>query len=314
MKVGLIGLGPWGRNYINTIEKINGIELNWICSPNRNLEEFSKKYRVTKNYNDILKDKQTDSVIISTPPTTHYSLIKKALLAEKDVLVEKPITLSSKEALELHHLSMEKLKVLMVGHQFLYHPAVKELKRIILNGDLGELRYFYSNRSNPEPSRSDISVLWDFAPHDISLINYLTGNLPIRVMAEGKKILKSRIENLVDISLTYPGNISSFIHLSWAASKKIRKILVVGSKKIIIFDDLFEEKLKIYELEQKEERYYTPVLDKRTPLELQCLDFLYCTTNRKKPLSDGYEGYINIKILEIIEESIKKKKEVRIDF
>ena len=312
MKVGLIGIGLWGMNYIKTLKNIRDIKLNWISSPNRRIKDVLPGCKFTHDYNDILEDDKIDSIIISTPPRTHYELAKKALSSGKDVLVEKPMTLSSKEALELHNLSLEKSRILMVGHVYLYNPSTNELKKMIESNDLGDLLYFHSNRSSPKPSRLDVSVMWDLAPHDISLINYLAEETPISVSAKGRCFLDSEFENVVNISLDY-GNIGGFIHSSWIEPEKTRKTIIVGTKKRVVFDDTSTEKLKIYSADN-EKSFYSPFVDKRSPLEFQCLHFLDCFRNRKRPLSDGHNGYVNVKILEYAQESLDTGKEVKIDY
>ena len=313
MKTGLVGIGPWGQNYLKTIKKIPNIELKWVYSPNRkNEKNLPKSCKLVNDYNLLLEDNQLDSIIISTPPSTHYELTKKALLAGKDVLVEKPMTLFSNEALELKELSEVKSKVLMVGHIYLYNSVVLELKKMIDKGELKKIVGFYSNLSNSNPSRQDINVMWDFAPHSISLMNFLIGKNPISVKAHAER-LGLKVENIVNFTLTYPNNIKGLIRNSWIESKKEREMIIFGTKKKIIFDDLSKDKLKIYNLLTNKEKILS-IYDKRSPLELQCLHFLECVEKRKKPLTDGYEGYINVRILEEAQKSLKISQEVKIDY
>ena len=313
MKTGLVGIGPWGQNYLKTIKKIPNIELKWVCSPNRkNEKNLPKSCKLVNDYNLLLEDNQLDSIIISTPPSTHYELTKKALLAGKDVLVEKPMTLFSNEALELKELSEVKSKVLMVGHIYLYNSVVLELKKMIDKGELKKIVGFYSNLSNSNPSRQDINVMWDFAPHSISLMNFLIGKNPISVKAHAER-LGLKVENIVNFTLTYSNNIKGLIRNSWIESKKEREMIIFGTKKKIIFDDLSKDKLKIYNLLTNKEKILS-IYDKRSPLELQCLHFLECVEKRKRPLTDGYEGYINIRILEETQKSLETSKEIKINY
>jgi len=313
MKTGLVGIGPWGQNYLKTIKKIPNIELKWVYSPNRkNEKNLPKSCKLVNDYNILLKDNQLDSIIISTPPSTHYELTKKALLAGKDVLVEKPMTLFSNEALELKELSEVKSKVLMVGHIYLYNSVVLELKKMIDKGELKKIVGFYSNLSNSNPSRQDINVMWDFAPHSISLMNFLIGKNPISVKAHAER-LGLKVENIVNFTLTYSNNIKGLIRNSWIESKKEREMIIFGTKKKIIFDDLSKDKLKIYNLLTNKEKILS-IYDKRSPLELQCLHFLECVEKRKRPLTDGYEGYINVRILEEAQKSLELSKEIKINY
>ena len=313
MKTGLVGIGHWGQNYLKTIKKIPNIDLKWVYSPHRkNEKNLPKSCKLVNDYNILLKDNQLDSIIISTPPSTHYELTKKALLAGKDVLVEKPMTLVSNEALELGKISEIESRVLMVGHIYLYNAAVLELKKMIDKEKIKDILGFYFNISNSKPSREDISGMCDFAPHPISLINVLIGKKPISVNAHAEK-LGLKVENIVNLTLTYPNNIKGLIHNSWIESKKEREMIIFGTKKKIIFDDLSKDKLKIYNHLTNKEKIL-PIYDKRSPLELQCLHFLECVKKRKKPLTDGYEGYINVRILEEPQKSLKISQEVKIDY
>ena len=313
MKTGLVGIGHWGQNYLKTIKKIPNIDLKWVYSPHRkNEKNLPLHCKLVNDYNLLLKDNKLDSIIISTPPSTHYELTKKALLAGKDVLVEKPMTLFSNEALELGKISEVESRVLMVGHIYLYNPVVLELKKMIDKGKIKDIVGFYSNLSDSKPSREDISVLWDFAPHPISLINFLMGKKPVRVNAHAEK-LGLKFENIVNLTLTYPNGIKGLIHNSWIESKKERRMIIFGTKKKIIFDDLSDDKLKIYNIFTNKEKIL-PIYNTKSPLELQCLHFLECVEKRKKPLTDGYEGYINVRILEEAQKSLKISQEVKIDY
>lgn len=313
MKIGLVGLGPWGHNYLQTIKKIPDIELRWIYSLHKkNEENLPKSCILVNDYNILLKDNKLDSIIISTPPSTHYKLAKKALLAGKDVLVEKPMTLFSNEALELKNISEFESRILMVGHIYLYNPAVLELKKMIDKEKLKEGVGFYSNISNLNPSRNDINVLWDFAPHSISLMNFLIGQVPRSVNAHAEK-RESKVENRVNLTLKYSNGVKGLIYNSWIETKKKREMIIFETNKKIIFDDLSDEKLKTYHFSTKREKFF-PIHDKRSPLELQCLHFLECVEKRKKPLTDGYNGYINVKILEETQKSFEIGQEVQINY
>src|SRR3989338_788950 len=273
MKTGLVGIGHWGQNYLKTIKKIPNIDLKWVYSPHRkNEKNLPLHCKLVNDYNLLLKDNKLDSIIISTPPSTHYELTKKALFAGKDVLVEKPMTLFSNEALELKELSEVKSKVLMVGHIYLYNPVVLELKKMIDKGELKKIVGFYSNISNSNPSRQDINVMWDFAPHSISLMNFLIGKNPISVKAHAER-LGLKVENIVNFTLTYSNNIKGLIRNSWIESKKEREMIIFGTKKKIIFDDLSEDKLKIYNLLTNKEKVLRLV--KRLRLIIHNLFFNY---------------------------------------
>lgn len=313
MRLGLVGLGYWGRNYLKTLEKINDAQWGWVCSPNKkNPEDLPKDCRFTNDYDSLLEDYETKGIVVSTPPSTHYELVKSALQAGKDVLVEKPMTLSSEEALELRVLSEKKSQILMVGHLFLYHPAIVELKRRIEGKELGDLLYFYSRRTGGSPIRTDISAMWNLAPHDISIMNYLLGQTPKNVSAEAAPPLRNGIEDAVDLILEYDRGIKGFVHVSWLEPIKRRETTVIGKGKTAIFEDTSKYKLTIFNSVNPKDFYY-PILDDRSPLELQCLHFLDCIASREKPLTDGYEGYQNVRILEYAQQSLETGQRVLIN-
>ena len=314
MKLGLVGIGYWGKNYIKTIKNINNIELSFVCSPHKKFEEeLPENCRFTNNYDDILKDKQTQGIIIATPPKTHYDLARSGLISGKNVLIEKPMTYSSEEAFDLYRLSEEKLNILMVGHLFLYHPAVVQLKREVNNGELGNLVHINSIRTGPGPVRKDINAMWDLAPHDISMSNYFFQDLPTRVIATESRSIKNDLESSIDLILIYPNKNRSFIEVSWSRPMKKRKMNIFGSERLAIFDDMAQDKLIILD-HYNPNCSYSSTLDNRSPLELECRKFVECIEKKEKPISDGYEGYINVRILECGQKSLDNGNEVDINF
>jgi len=309
---GLVGVGSWGVNYIETIKKISEVQLRWVYSPSKNaLPVLLKDCKFTNNYENLLEDNEVKGIIISTPPATHYDLAKAALNANKDVLVEKPMTLYSKEALELHNLSLEKSKILMVGHIYIYHPGVQKLKEIIKQGELEDLFYFHSERCNLEQKRFDVNVLWDLAPHDFSIMNYLFEGSPVSINVQGNTVFNSGVENIMDVLFEYSKNFSGSVHNSWISPKKKREIILVGRNKYALFDDLSKKKLMLYD--QNKHLSYYPPLSKKNPLEIECLHFLDCIMNKKQPLTGGYEGYVNVKLLEAAQQSLISGKKVFIE-
>jgi len=312
IKIGLIGGGYWGEKYLKTLGLMKDVQVNWIYNKHLLPKGSTLNSKFTRDYKKILKDKETTAVIIATPPLTHYQIAKDALNAGKDVLVEKPMTCSSKRSLELHNLSLKNSQILMVGHIFLYHPAIIELKKRIKKQELGDLFYFHSIRTGGKP-RKDIDVMWNLAPHDISTINYLTEKMPSKVSARGKNFLANGVEDVVNMDLTYNSNIKGFIHISQISPEKIRRITLVGSKKSAIFDDCSVKKLKIFE-NQAAQNFICPKLKKVSPLENQCLHFLNCIQTRAQPLTDGREGYENDLILERAQESLKREEDIQINF
>lgn len=311
LQIGLIGIGPWGKNYIKTINSFDDIQLRWICSPHRKIEELPAGCQFTNDYNTLLSDNQISGIIIATPPSTHHELAREALSANKDVLVEKPMTLSSENALELVVLSEKSSQILMVGHIYIYHSATHMIKKMIECGELGELSCFYSDRSDQGPGRTDINVMWDYAPHEISLMNYLSGENPVQVYAKKANSSNNKIENAVELTVTYPNGVKGHIYNSWTGNKKTRKMIIEGSEKTIIFDDVQKE-LKIFS-NKKLDMYAHSFLNDRSPLELECSHFFECMRKREKPLTDAYEGYIITNTLKAAQKSLESEKEIPID-
>ncbi len=314
INIGLIGYGYWGKIYVKTLLNIKTVKLCWVCNKKTDItkQELPARVRFTKNYHDILADDTIDAVIISTPPKTHYAITKAALEAGKDVLVEKPLTDNAKDAKQLLNLAHKNAKILMVGHIFLYNPAIIELKQQIDNHELGDPYYFSSRRTSMGPVYTDVNVLWSLAPHDISIINYLNyGEMPKVITANGACYLNQGVEDVVDLVMEYKNNVKAFVHLSCLEPKRARETLVVAEKKNAIFEDTAENKLIISSSNNPQQKFI-PKLNRISPLENQCLHFFYCIKTRKSPLTDGYHGYQIIKILEYAQQSLETGKPVLI--
>ncbi len=261
--------------------------------------------------------------MIATSAKTHYELVKKALLHDKHVYVEKPFTLNVTEAEELVKLAEEKDKILMVGHLLEYHPAVEKLKELIDNGELGKIYYLYSQRVNLGKIRQDENALWSFAPHDISIILYLLGTEPVNISARGNAYLQDKIEDVVFMSLYFPGRVMAHFHLSWLDPHKIRKLTIVGSEKMAVFDDMeSEEKVRIYDkgVTRKNKDFvsydefltlrfgdiFIPHITMAEPLKRECQHFLNCIKENKAPRSDGRDGLRVVKVLAAAQKSLER--------
>ena len=315
INIGLIGCGYWGKNYVSTLGNIDDCNLCWIYNKHNEIpkQKLPSGVKFTKCYHDILQDADVHAIIIATPPGTHHEIAMNSLLADKDVLVEKPFTCNSSKSLSLLSLAEKKSRVLMVGHIFLYNPAVIELKRLIDANELGNLLYFFSRRSGPGPVSSDVSAMWSMAPHDISMINFLNnGKLPVMVSANGGSYLKHHIEDVADLVLEYENNVKAFIHVGWMEPKKTRETTIVGDLKKAVIDDMSEKKLTLYDSGDPNNCYH-PDLEKISPLENQCRHFLKCVSNGAIPLTDGYDGYANDKILECAQNSLQTGAKVKTD-
>jgi predicted dehydrogenase len=325
--IGLIGCGFWGPNFARIATECN--KLKWAADlDSAQLQKIKDKFpelKTTSDFNEILADSEVNAVIIATPANTHYTIAKAALSAGKHVLVEKPITTTTKDCEELIKIADEKKKILMVGHTFLYNAFIKTLKDYLTKKDLGEVYYLYSTRVNLGQIRGDVNAMWNLAPHDISITNYLADGQPKSVRAEGKTYINEGNQDVVFINLEYPNNVMAQIHVSWLDPNKIRQLVVVGSKKMAVFDDLGKDKLQILDkgvMETEDLRYSPkekfklrygdveiPKIEEPEPLKNEFNHFLDCIENNKKPLTDGQAGLSVVKVLEAAQESLDKNGE-----
>lgn len=312
----VIGCGKWGFNHVKTAYSLLEPENITVCDSDSSAIEkistISDNVKFTSNLNDVLEDETINSVIIATPAETHYEIGKKFLEKGKHVLIEKPITLFSKEAEELINIADSKNLRLMVGHVLLYHPAVLKIKEMTESGELGKLQYIYSNRVNLGTIRSEENILWSFAPHDISVIQFLTGNSPTEIYAKGASFLQHEIEDTTLTFFKYPNNISAHIFVSWLHPFKEQRLVVIGDKGMVVFEDsLPNEKLKFYKkgfqkikgvLEKFDFDYEVIVLENKMPLEEEQKHFFDCVIQEKTPITDGRHA---LEVLKILEESQK---------
>ena len=315
-QIGLIGAGAWGKNHLRNLNSLGVLRCVLETS------DIITKQRKS-DYPDVEFVKTTDAffakedikgVVIAAPAELHYKLTKQALLAGKDVLVEKPLALKVSEGEELVKIAAENNRILMVGHILQYHSAVIKLKEMIDAGELGRIRYIYSNRLNIGKLRTEENVLWSFAPHDISLIiMFMNGEGPQSVQAHGGSYLS---ENIYDTTLTtvdFKSGVQGHVFVSWLHPFKEQKLVVVGSEKMVVFDDVSKEKLFIYPhkihwekgkipVAQKED-YITLDLELKQPLEEELRHFIHCIETRETPKTDGKEG---LTVLKVLEEAQKK--------
>ena len=324
-KIAVVGCGYWGRNLVRNFYELGYLET--ICDTKESvLDEMKKKFRGVKNLKDVdlvLGDRAINGIVIATPAETHYQLAKKAITVGKDVFVEKPIALNLEEANQLVKLAEEKGSILMVGHILLYHPAVKRLKKLIDDGELGRIRYIYSNRLNMGKIRTEENILWSFAPHDISVILWLLNEIPKEVNCRGESYLNQGVADTTLSYFLFKSGVSAHIHVSWLHPFKEQKLVVVGDKKMAVFDDTSpKEKLRLYAhfvnwidrkpIVQKAEAVIVPVEEKE-PLKEECQHFLECILNRKSALTDGKQGLDVLKILNACQQSLENGgKSIRI--
>jgi UDP-2-acetamido-3-amino-2,3-dideoxy-glucuronate N-acetyltransferase len=323
IKVAIIGAGRWGFNHVKTAAEILNPASIIICdSSNKSLKkvnEFKPDIITTNNIDDVTADNKINAVIVASPAETHYSIAKRMLKAGKNVLVEKPITLNTTDAEELLNISSTLKLKLMVGHILLYHPAVLKMKEGIEKGTLGRLQYIYSNRLNLGAIRSEENILWSFAPHDISLIQYFTGSNPVKIDAHGAVFLQEGVEDTTLTYLEYPGNIRAHIYVSWLHPFKEQRLVVVGEKGMYVFEDSAKtEKLKFYSkgfrkvngsLEKFEEDYKVIEFENKSPLREEHLHFYNSIVNNMEPLTDGRHALEVLKILEEATRSLRRKSD-----
>lgn len=334
LNIGLVGCGVWGRNYIRNFEHRDDVTVAACCDfDEKNVSSAAKlmpSIKISNDPGEILNDKSLDALIIATPASTHYQIAMEGLNRGKHLLIEKPMTMTYQESLDLIELAAEKNKVLMVGHIMEYNPAITKLKEIIDSGEIGQIQYFYLTRTNFGRIRSDVNVLWDLAPHDLSIINYLLQMQPESISAKGACFLQESIEDVIFLNLEYGNGIMGAIHLSWMDPCKIRKVTVIGDKKMVVCDDLESiDKIRVYDkgisynptTEKSYEdfgsyqfsyRYgdiYIPQLELSEPLRNQCNHFIDCVKNNSIPRTDGHNGANVVRLLEAAQTSVKRRGE-----
>jgi len=323
--IAVIGCGYWGKNLVRNFSALDSLYA--ICDRDEGLlKSFQKEYPGVifyRDIHDVLQDPKVDAVVISTPAATHFDLVKKTLEAEKDVFIEKPIALNYVEGEELVNLSEEKNRILMVGHILEYHPAIIKLKEIIDSGELGKIYYIYSNRLNLGKFRTEENILWSFAPHDISVIIGLLDEMPEEVFANGGNYLNPGVTDVTVTTLNFSNGVKAHIFVNWLHPFKEQKLVVVGDKKMVVFDDVNPD-VKLFSYSHTIDwidRLPVPhkqnaeaiVIEKGEPLKLECQHFLECLENRKNPKTDGKNGLRVLKILESCQKSLKEAKKVSLN-
>lgn len=323
-RIGVIGSGYWGPNLIRNFVEIPEAELVAVADLRQErLKHVKSRYpwvRVTDDYWDFF-DMDLDAVVVATPPATHHSVARTCLEHGLSVLVEKPLALSSEEGRDLVNLAQEREKTLMVGHTFEYNTAVRTLRDIIQSGDLGDVLYVDSVRVNLGLFQPNLNVLWDLAPHDISILLYILGQEPVSVSAHGTDSIVPDKHDIVYVNLEFPDSLLAHVRVSWLDPTKVRRTTVVGSCKMVVYDDLKPmEKLKIYD-KGVETPPYTDTFDEfqfnyrqgdvvipnlqfKEPLRAECEHFIECISNGSRPQSDGNVGLTVVRILEAADRSL----------
>lgn len=328
LNIAVIGAGYWGPNLIRNIAQLPSARLHTLCDKDpKRLEHIAQQYAPLYQATDpaqVFENPEIEGVVIATPAQTHFELTKHALEAGKHVLVEKPLALASSEARQLVALADKNQCILMVGHVFEYNPAVRKLRDLVMSGDLGQVYYIYSTRVNLGQIRDDLNAFWNLAPHDISIINMLLNDAPKRVAAQGFSYLQpgQSLEDVVFAVLEYGSGVAAHVHTSWLDPNKIRRMTVVGEKKMVVYDDVSDNRITVYDkgaawvedassygvhrLQTFTGDIYIPRLPSVEPLRAEIEHFITCIQTGQKPLSDGVDGLRVVQVLEAVSESLRQ--------
>ena len=324
VRVAVVGAGEWGKNHVRTFARLRGATLATVCDLDQaKLDSVHAEYpgaATTSRYEAILQDASIEAVIIASFASQHFEQARLALAAKKHVLVEKPMTLGPEEAEELVLLADRAGCCLMVGHLLLYHPAVAKMKALVDGREIGDLFYLYSQRLNLGRVRKDENALWSFGPHDVAVAVHLFGDEPETVTAKGEAFLQKGVVDVVFVTLHFPGRKLAHIHLSWLDPHKTRRTTIVGSKKMVVFDDMEPtDKVRIYDkgvdikpqavayedyLHVRFGDVLIPHIGSSEPLRVECQHFLDCVRTGARPRSDGTQGLQVIRVLAAAQRSL----------
>ena len=321
----VIGYGYWGPNVVRNLMTVKQARVKAVCDINtdarKRIQSLYPHVKVCVNNRDILKSKDIDAVAIVTPISTHFSLAKEALENGKHIFVEKPFTATAREAEQLIRLAEKKKLKIMVDHTFIFNGAVRKIKELIDNDVLGDLIYYDSTRVSLGLFQHDANVIWDLAPHDFSIIDYVIKNKPVALTAQGIDHVDSGQENIAFITMYYDKKLIVHISVNWLSPIKVRTTLIGGVKKMLVWDDLqADEKIKVYDkgvkVDSRERIYrlmvdyrsgdmWSPHVDVQEALKGELLYFVECIEKNKKPINDGHAGLRVVKMLELADKSLK---------
>jgi len=327
IKVGVVGCGYWGPNLVRNFRALPDCSLKMMCDISQerlgHLRALYPEVEGEADFRHMLNGAGLDAVVIATAVKLHYPMAKASLLAGKHTLIEKPMAAASVECEELIEIASKKGLVLMVGHTFLYSPAVRKIKEIVEWGDVGDIRYISARRLNLGLFQKDINVAWDLAPHDLSIILHVMGESPLSVNCRGSAHVTRGVEDVTSMSLHFSKNRSAMVHSSWLDPRKIREMTIVGSKRMIVYDDVAPlEKIRIFDARVERPPHYdtfaefqyayhygdmyAPYIKQEEPLKAECQHFLDCIRESKAPLSGGAQGLELVRILEAASVSLKQ--------
>jgi len=326
IKVGVVGCGYWGPNLIRNFRSLPDCSMKMMCDVSEprlaHLKTLYPEVEGETSYKHMLNGVGLDAVVIATSVRSHFPMAKASLLAGKHTFIEKPMAASSGECEELIDIARRQGAVLMVGHTFLYSPAVRKIKEIVQCGDIGEIRYICARRLNLGLFQKDINVAWDLAPHDIAIILHIMEREAITINCHGSAHVTPGVEDVTTMWLNFPGERSAIIHSSWLDPRKVREMTIVGSKRMIVYDDVSPlEKIRIFDARVERPPHYdtfaefnyayhygdvhVPYIKQEEPLKTECQHFLDCINQGKTPMTDGRQGLELIHILEASSQSLK---------
>jgi predicted dehydrogenase len=325
--VGVVGLGYWGPNLARNFDRLPGAELTWLCDASEEaLERWGTAFpsaRTTSSLDDLLADESLDAVVVATPVPTHAELAERVLAAGKHCFVEKPLARSEQDAERVVETARAADRVLMVGHLLEYHPGVQQLAELVRSGELGDLRYIYSNRLNLGKHRQDENALWSLGAHDLSVILLLAGEEPYDWSALGESYVKPGVEDVVFAFMRFHSGLSAHMHLSWLDPHKERRFTVVGSRRMATFDDMeVERKLTVYDkgFDEDYSSYgeyiarsgdvFSPRVPNEEPLRVECKHFLECIRDGTEPRSGAESALRVVRVLERLQRSLMESSVV----
>lgn len=330
-----LGAGHWGVHLIRNLVQLPAVERLTVCDCDAGRRDFVRQHHptvaVTGEAEELFADASVDAVVVALPASLHYEFTRRALLADKHVLVEKPLARTSAEARELVELAADRRRVLLVGHTFLYNDAVRRVKEYIDSGELGEIYYVMAQRLNLGRVRHDVNALLNLAPHDISILLHWFGEEPTSVSATGLTFLQEGVEDVVFANLRFPSGIAAHLHVSWLDPKKTRRMVIVGSKKMLVYDDVSTDaKIMIYDkgidkegidrrlpdiesyaqfqLRHRSGDVLIPKLAFQEPLRRECRHFVDCILNGTEPVTDGANGLQVVRVLEAIQSALEDSR------
>lgn len=327
INVGVVGCGYWGPNLVRNFRSLSDCNLKMMCDVSearlKHLASLYPEVEGATDFGHVLNGANLDAVVIATAVRLHFPMAKAALLAGKHTFIEKPMAASAAECEELIDIARKNGVVLMTGHTFLYSPAVRKIKEIVDSGDVGEIRYISARRLNLGLFQKDINVAWDLAPHDISIIQYIMGEQPITINCRGSAHITPGIEDVTTMCLSFRKQRTAIVHSSWLDPRKVREMTIVGSKRMIVYDDVVQqEKIKIFDARVERPPHYdtfaefhyayhygdvyVPYIKQEEPLKIECQHFLDCIRTGTAPLTSGQRGLELVQILEASSESLRR--------